>query len=541
MIETRMTILRAVPGHGASSTADLEERLTSFAESPLDAVDFLETYWSELVAEHPLVLRSHIMSLPEQYWGKNPSLLIALASTNRFCHPANPFAAITYIDAADRAMSKSGTVSPDLMIVSLIERATAYRAIGRLDDSLELATRVISELNAATMPVTRRMALEALALAQRGICLMFRGELEAARRDLSHALRLGEGSGSRALDVEVLGCLALLTYFSGAPAVPGDYVALARAASDGTSIMRTVSGAPALVTSFLLALDEGRVDEAEAAVDELRRVSPGSEYDPLTSLAIGLLYGGLNVHLDELDELEHMQIALREWQSAPLLQQLHDAHRSNALISIGEFSVARETIGRLTADAHHAMCPGRYEARLAFAVGDYDAVLRIAAACHALGDGHSPRSLVFVDILAAAAHHCLGDLTTARAGFDRALMRAARTGWRRHFIEIPHDRLRRMLDETRSRHLSEDARQVVEELSETLRPDNSVESLPPLSPRERLVLQQIIAGQTRQQISSRLMVSPNTVKAQVRSIYRKLGVVTRHEAVHRARKFGLTA
>ena len=28
--------------------------------------------------------------------------------------------------------------------------------------------------------------------------------------------------------------------------------------------MRTVSGAPALVTSFLLALDEGRVDEAGA-------------------------------------------------------------------------------------------------------------------------------------------------------------------------------------------------------------------------------------------------------------------------------------
>lgn len=536
-----MPTLRAVVGNGAPSSVALQESLASFAESPLDAVDFLETYWSELVAEHPLIVRSYIQSLPEDMWGRNPSLLIALAATNRFATPANPFAAITYLNAADRAMAKSGMLAPDLMILSMLERATAYRAVGRLDDSFALATGVISELVAATMPVTRRMALEALALAQRGICLMFLGRLGEAQGDLLHALRLGEGSGSRALDIEVLGCLALVAYFSGAPAVPGDYVALARAASQGTGVLATVGGAPALLAEALLFLDQGSVGDAEKCIDSLKQVSPGSEYDPLASLAVGLLYRGLNVPLDELDELEQMQIALRQWQSAPLLQQLHDANRSGALIAIGEFSIARETIGRLAADEHHASCPARYEARLAFAVGDFDTVVRLANECHALGDGHAPRSLAFLDLLAAAAHHCLGDLATARAGFDRALMRAARTGWRRQFTELPHDRLRRMLDELNTRHLPADARLVADELGASIKPDNSAESLPPLSPRERLVLGHMIAGRTRQQISTHLMVSPNTVKAQVRSIYRKLGVVTRHEAVHRAQKFGLTA
>lgn len=515
--------------------------MDSFAESPVDAADFLETYWTELVAEHPLLLRSSITSLPEALWGKNPSLLIALAATHRFAQPANPFAAITYLDAADRALAKVGSYVADLAILSKIERSTAFRAVGRLSDSLELATGAIAALNEATMPVSRRMALESLALAQRGICLLFLNELESAKRDLSHALRLGEGSGSRALDVEVLGCLALISFFSGAPAVPADFVALAEAAARGTSVLSTVGGAPAYVTSFLIALDKGDFTEAERAADSLSSVSAASEYHPLAMLAVGLLYRGLGAPLDELDELERMQIALREWQSAPLLRELHNAHRSAALIGIAEYSVARDTIGRLIADEHHAHCPARSLSRLALAVGDYDLVLRLAAECHSLGDGHAPRSLAFVDLMAAAAHHCLGDLDTARTGFDRALMRAARTGIRRQFLDLPHDRLARMLDETRTRHLPEDARLVAEELSAALRPESIVESLPPLSPRERIVLERMIAGQTRGQISTHLMVSPNTVKAQVRSIYRKLGVATRHEAVDRATKYGITA
>jgi LuxR family maltose regulon positive regulatory protein len=40
-------------------------------------------------------------------------------------------------------------------------------------------------------------------------------------------------------------------------------------------------------------------------------------------------------------------------------------------------------------------------------------------------------------------------------------------------------------------------------------------------------------------MASRLSVSPNTIKAQVRSIYRKLGASNRHEAIDRATKYGL--
>lgn len=63
----------------------------------------------------------------------------------------------------------------------------------------------------------------------------------------------------------------------------------------------------------------------------------------------------------------------------------------------------------------------------------------------------------------------------------------------------------------------------------------------PLSPREREVLELIARGRTNPQIARQLVVSPGTVKAHTASIYRKLEVANRTEAVARARQLGLLA
>ena len=60
----------------------------------------------------------------------------------------------------------------------------------------------------------------------------------------------------------------------------------------------------------------------------------------------------------------------------------------------------------------------------------------------------------------------------------------------------------------------------------------------PLSQREQEVLQLIALGQTNQEIALQLVVSRGTVKAHTASIYRKLNVANRTEAVARARQLG---
>ncbi len=61
----------------------------------------------------------------------------------------------------------------------------------------------------------------------------------------------------------------------------------------------------------------------------------------------------------------------------------------------------------------------------------------------------------------------------------------------------------------------------------------------PLTPREQTVVELLPTHLSYGQIGDELFVSVNTVKSNVKSIYRKLGVTTRYEAVAAARELGL--
>lgn len=60
-----------------------------------------------------------------------------------------------------------------------------------------------------------------------------------------------------------------------------------------------------------------------------------------------------------------------------------------------------------------------------------------------------------------------------------------------------------------------------------------------ISDREFEVLELLAAGRSNKEISSRLNVSPNTVKTHVANLYGKLEVKRRTEAVLRARELGM--
>ena len=62
----------------------------------------------------------------------------------------------------------------------------------------------------------------------------------------------------------------------------------------------------------------------------------------------------------------------------------------------------------------------------------------------------------------------------------------------------------------------------------------------PLTGRELVVLTHLADGVTLEQIARELWVSRNTVKSQVRSLYRKIGVSNRVEALAWAESVGLS-
>lgn len=60
-----------------------------------------------------------------------------------------------------------------------------------------------------------------------------------------------------------------------------------------------------------------------------------------------------------------------------------------------------------------------------------------------------------------------------------------------------------------------------------------------LSPRELAVLRALASHRSRADVAVALHVSENTVKSQLRSVYRKLEVTTREEAILRASELDL--
>ena len=60
-----------------------------------------------------------------------------------------------------------------------------------------------------------------------------------------------------------------------------------------------------------------------------------------------------------------------------------------------------------------------------------------------------------------------------------------------------------------------------------------------LSEREREVLEAIASGATNREIAGTLYLSPHTIKEHTSSLYRKLGVRNRAEAVQKAQRLGL--
>ena len=69
-------------------------------------------------------------------------------------------------------------------------------------------------------------------------------------------------------------------------------------------------------------------------------------------------------------------------------------------------------------------------------------------------------------------------------------------------------------------------------------PDRQGQAFPDLTPREREILELIAQGLTNNAIAERLVLSPKTVRNQVSTIFRKLQVGSRGEAIARARDAG---
>ena len=188
------------------------------------------------------------------------------------------------------------------------------------------------------------------------------------------------------------------------------------------------------------------------------------------------------------------------------------------------------------------------QARLLLAQGE------IAAAAEKLEDLHTSAVqtghlffMLEVQVVLALAYARQGAHTKARERLRDVLVATHAEGYLRLFLddgEELFDLLRGLLPHLREDVLLAYARHILNAftLHGTTPPRATPEApfLEPLSQQERKVLRLLAAGNSNAAIASELVVSVNTVRTQVQSIYRKLNVSNRVEASAIANQLDLT-
>lgn len=179
-------------------------------------------------------------------------------------------------------------------------------------------------------------------------------------------------------------------------------------------------------------------------------------------------------------------------------------------------------------------CPGQLApARLLYQLvsGDPASAVRDLTELQA-ARGHTIRSAAAVDTLGAAAARRAGSDDAALDLLERAAASYQNFGVRAHLMYVPDADLAGLRELAWTRQSTACAAYLADPVVTPIVGTGYTQVL--LTRRELEVLRTWARHRTRREVADALFVSPNTVKTQLNSAYRKLGVTTKDAAIQRA-------
>ncbi len=430
-------------------------------------------------------------------------------------------------------------------------RLQAGAALAQLDGDYELLEAIASglvEAPAATGfdATTRTAAQGAFALAHLGAAKSARGELDEADALLGAALELSRRAGLRTMAASVLGELALLEAGRGRLRRSAE---LATDAVEDAELGGLSAGTPLVGAELALGWTHLLWDDLTAAERHLDRAAAaadvaGDRRGRLAAAALWSLVRGARGPREAgaaLAELRGRSIDLDGWQPPQALAPILETAEARLLAARGDLEAARAALDRKTARIGETPAIALLRARLSLAEGEPEAALAILE--RRPDDELDSFGLrIEACVLTAVALHALHDDDRAGEVIERALQLAGPNSHRRPFLDCGS--AVQVLLEQRIRWGTAH-RSFAGELLAAFRkraPSVAVtkaELLEPLSGREQSVLRFLPTMMSNAEIAGELFVTSNTVKTHLKSIYRKLAVSRRRDAVERARELEL--
>ncbi len=387
--------------------------------------------------------------------------------------------------------------------------------------------------------------LRALALVNLGIAELWTGELDAAGRHLERARGAAADAGHDWLVLIAVSHLAVLA------GVTHDYPRAARHAADALALADAhgwqyswPAGAALLARAGAEILWD-RGDEAAQSIDQAQQALAGTQERPLRAGLALLRAASLASRGEPESALAVLEAGEEELGDFPLVATLHDQFALKAAglhAALGDRRRAVQLLGVSDA-APASLSAAVVLGQLQLADGEAEAARETIAIWTEQLDGELSPFAVQAWLVEALALDVAADHEGAAASLERALDAAEPAGLRAallHFGRSLQPLLSRQLRRgTAHRALVGDVLDALDGADRSRVHASFV--VEPLSPRERAVLRFLPTMMSNQEIAAELFVSVNTVKTHLKSIYRKLDVADRREAVRRARRLEMLA
>ncbi|WP_254367333.1 LuxR C-terminal-related transcriptional regulator [Microbacterium sp. NC79] len=294
-----------------------------------------------------------------------------------------------------------------------------------------------------------------------------------------------------------------------------------------TGLGDSYTGLPAMVAGALVALERGDWATADAFLRRTDTHAPTTEFWAVLLQAGTMLEWHRQGAPAALGYLEQgMEQHVHRGTQSPFATHTLHVLRITLLIAVGRFVEAKEAL---------AGVPQRRSRRwtLMKAYSELfsgDPNRANALAVSSLRQADTPRERIALLVIAAAASHRVGD-TTMSARYAASASAEAR--------KFQLWQVLTLIPKPEAAILFAGESDVLDAIRHSRTFPLAAASLGVLSARELVVLRQLIDDATIEQIAKDLSVSRNTVKSQLRAVYRKLGVNNRAEAVSEARRLHL--
>lgn len=498
------------------------------------AVDIIEQQWVSMISRNLPTLRAALQRIPPEAAAKHTAVQAGRALFG-ITHPDEPgsLASLPATTAELRALGAS-TRAKDALSIGCVH-SIMLRLAGEFAQSADL-TRRLSHLS--------RSALEhhpddigpqlPLMRVQWAINYQLHGSLTESTIEARLAYHGGHSQDVTFITRNAAGSTALNWALVGEPLHALHWSELERRYPDPDGWLEPLVRIAGLVARVVTALDTLDTDQADAVLTEL---GPPAENEELWAFVI---YAHCHVALTAGDPfpaltLLHRTVAAHTQHHTPtsLAQHLMHSAEIDLLLALGEANKAWNLVQNIpdpTANPWTLISSARLHQRL----GRNDAAL---ALCHQFDWTAEPYPRAHMEslLIQAVAYTELGHQALAARAWTHACSIADQTGLLRPFTTISSTAISELetMADTRSPSITEFLKNPAPEAFPTILP------IVTLTEREHTVLTHLAQGRRPSDIAHDLYVSVNTVKTQLRTLYKKLDAHNRAEALTRAYSLGL--